>query len=286
MRNLIVLLLVFGLLIGCGERTGEPGEQAPQVAAKAPLIKVTPPEPLDVPEPVTLKSDTDWQGKAHNKEIEVISLINILNPVAAYITEGQASVRLAATSQQDVEGNRYLSLRVPAPDIDLAEGMLAFSAWTSLPEATRAFYVRALDAEGEFVASWQSWRGVLGAAETHRFELQPGISMSGLGWEPGNVPAEGNPVRHGMPFHKYVAIRMLSALQESMLGLGLSEYHCGYQAYSVPAIAELPYAENSDELDFDTELTVQMKQKGLRVAEVPDPEDGTLYLELKVEALE
>ncbi len=81
----------------------------------------------------------------------------------------------------------------------------------------------------------------------------------------------GNPVRHGMPLHKYVAIRLLTALQNRLLGLGLSEYHCGYRAYAVPAIAELPYDANSDGLHFDTEVIVQMKQQGLRIAEVPVP---------------
>jgi SAM-dependent methyltransferase len=75
-----------------------------------------------------------------------------------------------------------------------------------------------------------------------------------------------------MPFHKALAIRLLGALENRLLGLGLSDYHCGYQAFSVPAVAELPYEHNSDSLVFWTEILVQMKQKGLRVAEVPVPD--------------
>ena len=81
----------------------------------------------------------------------------------------------------------------------------------------------------------------------------------------------GNPVRRGMPLYKYLAIRLLSALQNRLLGLGLSEYHCGYRAYAVAAIADLPYDANSDGIHFDTEIIVQMKQKGLRIAEVAVP---------------
>jgi SAM-dependent methyltransferase len=81
----------------------------------------------------------------------------------------------------------------------------------------------------------------------------------------------GNPMRSGMPLHKFAAVRGLTALQNRLLQLGLSEYHCGYRAYSVPAIAELPYSENSDGLVFDTEIIIQLKQKGLRIAEVPVP---------------
>lgn len=75
----------------------------------------------------------------------------------------------------------------------------------------------------------------------------------------------------GMPRHKALAIRLLSALQERLAGLGLSEYFCGYQALSVPAVAELPYHANRDDLVFPTELLVQIRQKGLRVAEVAVP---------------
>jgi len=80
-----------------------------------------------------------------------------------------------------------------------------------------------------------------------------------------------NPVRHGMPLHKYLAIRLLSALQNRLLGLELSEYHCGYRAYALRAVADLPYDTNSDGLHFDTEIIIQMKQKRLRITEVPVP---------------
>lgn len=75
----------------------------------------------------------------------------------------------------------------------------------------------------------------------------------------------------GMPFHKALAIRLLGAFENRLLHLDLSDYHCGYQAYSVPAIADLPTGHNSDSLVFNTEIIVQMKQKGLRIAEVPVP---------------
>lgn len=74
-----------------------------------------------------------------------------------------------------------------------------------------------------------------------------------------------------LPRHKALAMRALGALEDRLLGLGLSDYHCGYMALSVPALAELPYRENSDGLVFSTELLAQLSQKGLRVAEVPIP---------------
>jgi hypothetical protein len=51
-------------------------------------LNVTAPDPLPVPEPKTPSSDTDWESKVHNKNIEIVQVLNIINPVAAYITEG------------------------------------------------------------------------------------------------------------------------------------------------------------------------------------------------------
>jgi 2-polyprenyl-3-methyl-5-hydroxy-6-metoxy-1,4-benzoquinol methylase len=77
--------------------------------------------------------------------------------------------------------------------------------------------------------------------------------------------------RAGMPLHKYAAIRTLTWLHNRVLGLRISDCHCGYRAYAVRSIAELPYQANTDALHFDTEMLIQMQQRGLRIAEVPVP---------------
>lgn len=49
-------------------------------------ISYTEPAPLAVPERVKPSSDTDWAAKVNNKNAEVVEVLNILNPVAAYLT--------------------------------------------------------------------------------------------------------------------------------------------------------------------------------------------------------
>ena len=86
MRRVIIPAMAFCLLAGCGGGNGSAGGAAP--IDDAPLLSVEAPEPLAVPEPKTVQSETDWEARVHNKEIEIFQLINIINPIAAYITEG------------------------------------------------------------------------------------------------------------------------------------------------------------------------------------------------------
>jgi len=87
MRSLTIGVLAAALAVGCGGTDGAPAGEA---EAEAPLLTVETPDPIPVPEPVEVTSDEDWEGKVHNKDIEVLQLINVINPVAAYITEGFA----------------------------------------------------------------------------------------------------------------------------------------------------------------------------------------------------
>jgi hypothetical protein len=83
------VLCISGLLTGCGGGGGDAGEYSE--TAQAPervLIQVEAPEPLPMPEPVEVSSDTDWEARVHNKDIEIIGVLNVINPVAAYITAG------------------------------------------------------------------------------------------------------------------------------------------------------------------------------------------------------
>ncbi len=87
MRVLSMALCLI-LLAGCaGSGEGMRADSAAETPQPV-LIKVEEPEPMEVPAPVELASDTDWKGKVHNKEIEVIEVLNVINPVAAYITAG------------------------------------------------------------------------------------------------------------------------------------------------------------------------------------------------------
>ena len=75
----------------------------------------------------------------------------------------------------------------------------------------------------------------------------------------------------GMPWWRYVSNRFLTAIQNVLLGMKLSEYHTGYRAYARSVLEALPLDENSDDFVFDNQLIVQAVHFGFRIGEVSCP---------------
>ena len=80
----------------------------------------------------------------------------------------------------------------------------------------------------------------------------------------------------GMPWYKYVANRLLTLMQNIMLGQKLSEYHTGYRAYSAEVLRSINYHENSENFVFDNEVVSQIFMAGYSIGEVTCP---TRYFE-------
>src|SRR5882724_11347298 len=81
----------------------------------------------------------------------------------------------------------------------------------------------------------------------------------------------GTALRGGMPLYKYVSNRLLTAFENMFLGIKLSEYHTGYRAFSRKVLQELPFAENSDDFIFDSQMLAQCVYFGYRIGEVSCP---------------
>ena len=77
--------------------------------------------------------------------------------------------------------------------------------------------------------------------------------------------------RGGMPRYKLLGNKILTRVENSLLDVSLSEFHSGYRAYSVRALADIPFEENTDDFDFDTQIIVQLLDAGKRIVEVPIP---------------
>jgi SAM-dependent methyltransferase len=78
-------------------------------------------------------------------------------------------------------------------------------------------------------------------------------------------------LRGGMPLYKWVGNQVLTAFENRLLGANLSEFHTGFRAYSVHALAKIPFAFNTDGFHFDTEIIIQGLATGWRIKEVSIP---------------
>jgi glycosyltransferase involved in cell wall biosynthesis len=85
------------------------------------------------------------------------------------------------------------------------------------------------------------------------------------------IMTPGAALRGGMPLYKYVGNRVLTAIENRLLGTRLSEFHSGYRAYRVSALDRIPYQYNTNDFHFDTEIIVQLVARGMRIVEVPIP---------------
>ena len=81
----------------------------------------------------------------------------------------------------------------------------------------------------------------------------------------------GKALSGGMPLYKYIANRALTAFQNLCLGTKISEFHTGYRAFSRKVLEELPFAENSNDFVFDSQMLTQCIYFGYRIGEISCP---------------
>ena len=75
----------------------------------------------------------------------------------------------------------------------------------------------------------------------------------------------------GMPWWKYVSNRFLTASENILISMKLSEYHTGYRAFTRHVLETLPLHENSDDFVFDNQMLVQAVYFEFRIGEISCP---------------
>ena len=86
----------------------------------------------------------------------------------------------------------------------------------------------------------------------------------------------GRALRGGMPLYKYVSNRLLTFVENLLMGQKLSEYHTGYRGFSRELLESLDLDGNSDDFVFDNEMLAQIAWTGAVIAELSCP---TRYFE-------
>ena len=82
---------------------------------------------------------------------------------------------------------------------------------------------------------------------------------------------KGDPLKGGMPLHKFLGNKLLTFIENKALNMNLSEYHSGFRVYNLHKLKTIPFHLCSDGYLFDTDILIQFKIKNLKIREVPIP---------------
>jgi glycosyltransferase involved in cell wall biosynthesis len=78
-------------------------------------------------------------------------------------------------------------------------------------------------------------------------------------------------LKGGMPLYKYIFNRILTFIQNILIGAKLSEYHTGFRAYSKEVLESIDYSNNSNDFVFDNQVLAQIHYAGYEIAEITCP---------------
>lgn len=81
----------------------------------------------------------------------------------------------------------------------------------------------------------------------------------------------GRALQGGMPLYKYLSNRLLTFIQNLLIGAKLSEYHTGYRAFSRRVLESVNWQGNSDDFIFDNQILCQVIYQDYLVGEITCP---------------
>ena len=75
----------------------------------------------------------------------------------------------------------------------------------------------------------------------------------------------------GMPLIKYLGNRILTTIDNIVLGINLSEHLSGFRAYSLPVLKKVPFQRFSNDFVFDQQFIASAVSLGFRIGEISVP---------------
>jgi glycosyltransferase involved in cell wall biosynthesis len=81
----------------------------------------------------------------------------------------------------------------------------------------------------------------------------------------------GNPLKGGMPFYRYIGNRFLTSYENFLLGTNFNELHSGLKAYTRRFLTELDYHRYDEAFVFDSEMLLDAVLLNYRIEEVAIP---------------
>lgn len=76
-------------------------------------------------------------------------------------------------------------------------------------------------------------------------------------------------LRGGMPWWKFFFNIVLTKIGNFLLTTRLTEFHSGFRAYDTRVFSLIDIEKNSDDFVFDTQIIIQLANRGIAIDEVP-----------------
>jgi len=87
----------------------------------------------------------------------------------------------------------------------------------------------------------------------------------------GSRIIDGNAIKGGMPFYKYISNRALTLFENIATGAKLTEYHTGLRAYKSSVLKNIDFEKNSNDFIFDNQILLQILAHKYRIGELSCP---------------
>lgn len=78
-------------------------------------------------------------------------------------------------------------------------------------------------------------------------------------------------LKGGMPLYKYISNRVLTLIQNILMGQKLSEYHTGYRCFQADVFRRINFQSNSNDFIFDNQLLAQICYHNFTIGEISCP---------------
>lgn len=78
-------------------------------------------------------------------------------------------------------------------------------------------------------------------------------------------------LKGNMPYYKYFFNRVLTAIENILIGAKISEYHTGLRAYKTKVLRNIQFTANSNSFVFDNQILLQILAKKFKIGEVSTP---------------
>ena len=78
-----------------------------------------------------------------------------------------------------------------------------------------------------------------------------------------------DPLKGGMPLNRYIGNRVVTFIQNFIVGTKMTEFHSGYRSYKIEVLKKINFEKNTNDFYFDSEMIIQMFKSKFVIKEIP-----------------